>query len=103
MKNLLLLFVIPLLLISCVRDNDEDNKIGETVSLNLELDLNLSLKKSDETNKGVGLTNKFSEFAHIFKDEVDFEEGMVDTLIVRELKSKLKKIGTKFNIELSAY
>jgi len=71
MKNLLILLTIPLLFISCVRDNDEDNKIGETVSLNLELDLNLSLKKSDETNKGVGLTNKFSEFEHIFKDEVD--------------------------------
>ena len=71
MKNLLILLAIPLFLISCVRDNDEDNKIGETVSLNLELDLNLSLKKSDETNKGVGLTNKFSEFEHIFKDDVD--------------------------------
>ena len=71
MKNLLILLAIPLFLISCVRDNDGDNKIGETVSLNLELDLNLSLKKSDETNKGVGLTNKFSEFQHIFKDEVD--------------------------------
>ena len=71
MKNLLILLAIPLFFISCVRDNDEDNKIGETVSLNLELDLNLSLKKSDETNKGVGLTNKFSEFEHIFKDEVD--------------------------------
>ena len=71
MKNLLILLAIPLFFISCVRDNDEDNIIGETVSLNLELDLNLSLKKSDETNKGVGLTNKFSEFEHIFKDDVD--------------------------------
>ena len=71
MKNLLLLFVIPLFLISCVRDNDEDNKIGETVNLDLDLSLSFTLEKTGESNKGVGLTNKFSEFNHIFKDEVD--------------------------------
>ena len=71
MKNLLLLFAIPLFFISCVRDNDGDNKIGETVSLNLDLSLSFTLEKTGESNKGVGLTNKFSEFNHIFKDEVD--------------------------------
>ena len=71
MKNLLLLFVIPLFLISCVRDNDEDNKIEETVNLDLDLSLSFTLEKTGESNKGVGLTNKFSEFNHIFKDEVD--------------------------------
>ena len=71
MKNLLLVFAIPLLLISCVRDNDEDNKIGEIVNLDLDLSLSFTLEKTGESNKGVGLTNKFSEFNHLFKDEVD--------------------------------
>ncbi|MDA9888123.1 hypothetical protein N9D52_03000 [Flavobacteriaceae bacterium] len=71
MKNLLILLTIPLFFISCVRDNDEDNKIGETVNLDLDLSLSFTLEKTGESNKGVGLTNKFSEFNHIFKDEVD--------------------------------
>ena len=71
MKNLLILLAIPLFFISCVRDNDEDNKIGETVNLDLDLSLSFTLEKTGESNKGVGLTNKFSEFNHIFKDEVD--------------------------------
>jgi len=71
MKNLLILLAIPMLFISCVRDNDEDNNTGETVNLDLDLSLSFTLEKTGEANKGAGITNKFSEFNHIFKDEVD--------------------------------
>ena len=71
MKNLLILLAIPLFLISCVRDNDETYQLEETVNLDLDISLSFNLEKNEESNKGAGITNKFSEFNHIFKDEID--------------------------------
>ncbi|MDG1044145.1 MAG: hypothetical protein P8O88_04565 [Flavobacteriaceae bacterium] len=70
MKKLLLLLAAPLLLVSCIKDN-QDEEQNKTVSLDLDLSLSFNLERTGEANKGVGLTNKFSEFEHIFKDEVD--------------------------------
>ena len=71
MKNLLILLAIPLFFISCVRDNDETNQLEETVNLDLDISLSFNLEKTEKSNKGAGITNKFSEFNHIFKDEID--------------------------------
>jgi surface protein len=71
MKNLLILLAIPLFFISCVRDNDETSILEETVNLDLDISLSFNLEKTEESNKGAGITNKFSEFNHIFKDEID--------------------------------
>ena len=83
MKKLLILLAIPLFLISCVRDNDETNQLEETVNLDLDISLSFNLEKTEESNKAAGITNKFSEFNHIFKDEVD----LVFKSIFTELKT----------------
>ena len=69
MKNLLILLAIPLLFISCIRDNDgfeENNLVSFDVSMSIPI---FGVYGTDKSANGQAA--KSSSFEHIFKDEID--------------------------------
>lgn len=69
MKNLLLLFVIPLFFISCVRDNN-DNEKNNLVSFDVSMSIpSFGVYGTDKSANSQAA--KSSTFEHIFKDEID--------------------------------
>ena len=69
MKNILILLAIPLLFISCIRDNDgfeENNLVSFDVSMSIPIFGVYGTDKSANSQ-----TAKSSSFEHIFKDEID--------------------------------
>jgi len=71
MKKLILLLSISIFFFSCSREANDRDQINQTVSLDLDLSLSFTLERTGKADKGISLTNKFSEFEHIFKDAVD--------------------------------
>ena len=86
MKKYILLLFSFILFVNCVPEGYYDNIEKQTVNLKININLSSALKLSDKSSKGALFSNKFSEFNHIFNDEIE----ILFTSLTTDFQTSLK-------------